>query len=55
MMGTTRSRKNLLTKSKMKASSQDMIFWALLLLAVFLVFFRPKSEGMCPGTCGLVA
>lgn len=53
-METIQTLKNLLTKSKMspKASSQDMLFWALLLLAVFLVFFRPKAEGMmpcCPG------
>jgi hypothetical protein len=41
------SRKNLLTKSKMKASSQDMIFWGLLLAATVLVFARPKSEKCC--------
>jgi hypothetical protein len=29
-----------------------MLFWGLLLIAIFLVFFRPKSEGMCPGGCG---
>lgn len=34
-----------------KASSQDMLFWGLLLIAIFLVFFRPKSEGMMP-CCG---
>jgi len=35
----------------MKASSQDMLFWGLLLIAIFLVFFRPKSEGMTGGGC----
>jgi hypothetical protein len=32
----------------MKASSQDMIFWGLLLAATVLVFLRPKSERMTP-------
>lgn len=32
----------------MKASSQDVMFWGLLLTATVLVFFRPKSEGCGP-------
>jgi hypothetical protein len=31
-------------------ASQNMMFWGLLLIATFLVFFRPKSEG-CGGGC----
>ena len=30
-----------------------MLFWALLLIATFLVFFRPKSEG-CANGCGAI-
>lgn len=37
----------------MKASSQDMLFWGLLLITVFLVFFRPKSEGCGMPACGM--
>jgi hypothetical protein len=30
-----------------KASSKDMLFWGLLLIATVLVFYTPKSEKCC--------
>ena len=33
--------------SPAKASSQDMLFWGLLLIATVLVFYMPKSEKCC--------
>jgi hypothetical protein len=30
-----------------KASSKDMLFWGLLLIATVLIFYTPKSEKCC--------
>ena len=33
-------------------SSQDTLFWGLLLVATVLVFYRPKKEKCCSGVVG---